>query len=63
MLNALIYVHFPRISISCLISALCLLSNDIYDYHYVSQGKVTVASIDDKEDMEFTHVSQYANNG
>merc|ERR1719446_1560595 len=31
----------------------CLLSNDIYDYHYVSQGKVTVASIDDGEDMEF----------
>ncbi|XP_037787098.1 myosin heavy chain, muscle-like [Penaeus monodon] len=37
------------------IKPLCLLSNDIYDYHYVSQGKVTVASIDDKEDMEFTH--------
>ncbi|XP_050734448.1 myosin heavy chain, muscle-like isoform X2 [Eriocheir sinensis] len=32
----------------------CLLSNDIYDYHYVSQGKVTVPSIDDKEEMQFT---------
>ncbi|XP_045127371.1 myosin heavy chain, muscle-like [Portunus trituberculatus] len=32
---------------------LCSLSNDIYDYHYVSQGKVTVPSIDDKEDMQF----------
>ncbi|KAK8736462.1 hypothetical protein OTU49_005018, partial [Cherax quadricarinatus] len=32
----------------------CHLSNDIYDYHYVSQGKVTVASIDDKEEMQFT---------
>ncbi|KAK8736475.1 hypothetical protein OTU49_005023 [Cherax quadricarinatus] len=31
----------------------CCLSNDIYDYHYVSQGKVTVPSIDDKEDMQF----------
>lgn len=40
-------------------SALCLLSNDIYDYHYVSQGKVTVASIDDKEEMDFTHVSKH----
>ncbi|KAG0710437.1 Myosin heavy chain, muscle [Chionoecetes opilio] len=33
----------------------CLLTNDIYDYHYVSQGKVTVPSIDDKEDMQFCH--------
>ena len=48
----------------------CLLSNDIRDYHYVSQGelvtmnvhqiktqsfsgKITVPSIDDKEDMQF----------
>ncbi|XP_040568136.1 myosin heavy chain, muscle [Lepeophtheirus salmonis] len=31
----------------------CLLSNDIYDYWWVSQGKVTVPSIDDKEDMQF----------
>jgi len=31
----------------------CLLSNDIYDYWYVSQGKTTVPSIDDKEDMGF----------
>lgn len=37
-------------------TAICLLSNDIYDYHFVSQGKVTVPSIDDKEDMQFTHV-------
>merc|ERR1719175_337203 len=29
------------------------LSNDIYDYWWVSQGKVTVPSIDDKEDMMF----------
>nr|XP_045582187.1 myosin heavy chain, muscle-like isoform X2 [Procambarus clarkii] len=33
----------------------CFLSNDIYDYHYVSQGKVTVPSIDDAEDMQFCH--------
>ena len=31
----------------------CLLSNDVYDYWYVSQGKTTVPSIDDKEDMQF----------
>ena len=33
----------------------CLLSDDIYDYHFVSQGKTSVPSIDDNEDMEFTH--------
>merc|ERR1712122_131183 len=32
----------------------CLLTDDIYDYEYVSQGKTTVASIDDNEEMEFT---------
>merc|ERR550532_2580138 len=31
----------------------CLLSDDIYDYWWVSQGKTTVESIDDKEDMQF----------
>merc|ERR1712042_379320 len=31
----------------------CLLTNDIRDYWYVSQGKLTVPSIDDKEDMMF----------
>merc|ERR1711892_1410728 len=31
----------------------CLLTNDILDYWYVSQGKLTVPSIDDKEDMQF----------
>merc|ERR1719232_199883 len=31
----------------------CILSNDIYDYWFVSQGKLTVPSIDDKEDMMF----------
>jgi myosin heavy chain 6/7 len=30
-----------------------LLTNNIYDYWWVSQGKVTVDSIDDKEDMQF----------
>ncbi|XP_037074828.1 myosin heavy chain, muscle-like [Pollicipes pollicipes] len=31
-----------------------LLSRDIYDYHYVSNGKTTVESIDDREEMEMT---------
>merc|ERR1711931_218280 len=33
----------------------CLLSNDIKDYWSVSQGKLTVPSIDDREDMQFAN--------
>merc|ERR1719458_1000705 len=33
----------------------CLVTDDIYDYIYVSQGKVTVASIDDNEELEMTY--------
>merc|ERR1719510_568385 len=33
----------------------CLPSDEILDYWYVSQGKLTVPSIDDKEDMQFAH--------
>merc|ERR1712198_85257 len=33
----------------------CLLSDNILDYWYVSQGKLTVPSIDDKEDMDFAN--------
>jgi len=32
----------------------CMLGDDIYEYSYVSQGKVSVASIDDNEELEFT---------
>merc|ERR1712142_159239 len=34
--------------------AKCRVSNDIYDYIYVSQGKTAVASIDDNEELEYT---------
>ena len=36
------------------LKAKCMLTDDIYDYSYVSQGKTTVASIDDNEELEFT---------
>ncbi|CAL4159663.1 unnamed protein product, partial [Meganyctiphanes norvegica] len=36
---------------------MCHLSDDIYDYKWQSKGKVTVASINDKEDMEFAHIA------
>merc|ERR1712072_46519 len=34
--------------------AKCFVSNDIYDYIYVSQGKTTVDSIDDVEELLYT---------
>ncbi|CAL4161984.1 unnamed protein product [Meganyctiphanes norvegica] len=34
---------------------MCNLTDDIYDYPWQSKGKVTVPSIDDKEDMEYAH--------
>jgi myosin heavy chain 6/7 len=33
----------------------CLLSDNILDYWYVSQGKLSVETIDDKEDMQYAH--------
>merc|ERR1711862_777510 len=36
------------------LKGLCHLSSDVYDYIYVSQGKTTVASIDDNEELEYT---------
>merc|ERR1712055_100771 len=34
--------------------AKCRTSDDIYDYIYVSQGKTSVSSIDDNEELEYT---------
>jgi myosin heavy chain 6/7 len=36
---------------------MCLLGDDIYAYHYVSQGKITIPGIDDAEEFEATHVA------
>ncbi|XP_014245712.1 myosin heavy chain, muscle isoform X25 [Cimex lectularius] len=33
---------------------MCLLSNDIHDYYYVSQGKTTIQGVDDCEEMQLT---------
>jgi hypothetical protein len=33
-----------------------MLSNDIMDYHIVSQGKTTIPSVDDGEEMTLTDV-------
>lgn len=38
----------------------CILSNNIYDYHVVSQGKTTIPSVDDAEEFEMTDVRKSA---
>lgn len=35
----------------------CILSNDIYDYYNVSQGKITIPNMDDGEECTLTDVS------
>jgi len=34
-----------------------LLSNDIHDYHFVSQGKTTIPGVNDGEELEQTHLA------
>lgn len=34
-----------------------LLSNDIHDYFFVSQGKTDIPGVDDSEEMKLTDVS------
>lgn len=40
-----------------------LITNNPYDYAFVSQGEVTVASIDDSEELMATDVSEEAVRG
>lgn len=35
-----------------------MLSNDIYDYYNVAQGKITIPNIDDGEELQLTDVSE-----
>jgi len=51
------YHAFYNIMSDCVpdVKARALLSDNIYDYWWVSQGKVSVESIDDKEDMMFAN--------
>lgn len=37
-------------------AALCCLSDNIYDYYNVSQGKITIPSMDDGEEFQLTDV-------
>lgn len=36
---------------------MCLLSDNIMDYYYVSQGKTTIPNVDDGEESLLTDVS------
>lgn len=36
---------------------MCILSNNIYDYVNVSQGKITIPNVDDGEECSLTDVS------
>lgn len=36
---------------------MCNLSSDIYQYHFVSQGKITIPNVDDAEELMLTDVS------
>lgn len=38
------------------ISEFCILSDNIHDYHVVSQGKTTIPSVDDAEEFGLTDV-------
>lgn len=38
-------------------TAMCSLSDNIYDYYNVSQGKITIPSMDDGEEFSLTDVS------
>lgn len=41
---------------------MCLLSNDVYDYYIVSQGKTTIPNVDDGEECTLTDVSSALEN-
>lgn len=40
-----------------LLADMCMLSNDIYDYVNVSQGKISIPGMDDGEEFQLTDVS------
>lgn len=38
-------------------TAMCLLSDNVTDYYYVSQGKTSIPGVDDGEECQLTDVS------
>jgi len=39
---------------------MCCLSDNIYDYYNVSQGKITIPNVDDGEEFTLTDVRDFA---
>lgn len=37
----------------------CLLSNNVNDYYFVSQGKTSIPGVDDSEEFRITDVSAF----
>lgn len=37
------------------VKSMCMLGDDVYKYHFVSQGKTTIPGIDDAEEFDATH--------
>jgi hypothetical protein len=37
---------------------MCFLTDNIYDYYNVSQGKITIPNVDDGEEFQLTDVSK-----
>ena len=55
MLN--IYLHSYARYVLFLFTDMLLITTNPYDYHFVSQGEITVASINDQEELMATDVS------
>lgn len=53
--SLIILAFFPPTEMS-------LITTNPYDFHMCSQGQITVASIDDKIELEATDVSDYMSN-
>lgn len=47
---------YPRITNWLLNIDMCMLSENIHDYYYVSQGKTTIPGMDDGEEFQLTDV-------
>lgn len=51
------FTNFMLIDLTFRYLEQCMLSNDVYDYYIVSQGKTTIPNVDDGEECLLTDVS------
>jgi len=50
---------FLTVKLSSFHAEMCLLSNDVHDYYFVSQGKTTIPNVDDGEECLLTDVRNW----